>query len=189
MATLRNRETVAATKACLQRLLRIADVQKRGAVGATVKPRVFLAAYMVSCFPENIFENIGGDLEQRLVGAANALLRTFEAICAHIAEDPAVANLPQKLMEDLLNDLRYFFIYFYRWELPDTERLAGRIGQALLAVVQAQKQLEQEGLTDVPEMVKLAQQAARLRAKYLQIKGPEAMERLEAALRASMVTL
>ena len=143
---------------------------------------------MIVCFPSNVFERIG-PVEQQLLDAATRMLETFEGICAalHGADRPSAAQLPRSLTGRLPGALREYMARFGAWRAPDEARLAGRIERALLAVLQAQAQLAAEGAAGSGVGAELAVQAGRLREKLGQIGGAGAVERVEAAARASRV--
>jgi hypothetical protein len=188
---LRSQQTIARSKACLQRLLRLSafrhklDIQE--SAPAKIKTREFLAAYMIACFPANVFESIG-PLEQAVLDAAGRMLAIFERICAALRGDgrQAFSQLPAELTAALPVAVQAYLDRFMEWKVPDEARLARRIERALLAVLQAQAQAGTAA--DAPVLTAaLTEQAGRLREKLAQLAGAEAVARVEAAMRASGV--
>ena len=183
--------TIVTCKACLQRLYLRALLQNKNHTADAVEKlnvRIFLAAYMIVCFPTNVFERIG-PTEQALLDAARRMLETFEGIClaVHGADRPSVAQLPRPLMERLPGEVREYLDRFAAWRVPDEARLVGRIERALLAVLQARAEAG-AGAAGL-NAAELEGQAARLREKLAQLAGADAVARVEAAARASGVLL
>ena len=82
-------------------------------------------------------------------------------------------------------DSKEYLERFAEWKEPDEARLVRRIERALLALLQAQAQLG--AAADAAVQAVLAEQADRLRRKLAQLGGAAAVERAEAAFRASGV--
>ena len=157
-----------------------------GAAPEKINVRVFLAAYMMVCFPTNVFERIG-HLEQAALDAARRMLAVFEAmlVALHGHGRSSFAQLPPHLTAEFPAAVKEYVDRFSDWKVPDEARLIGRIERALLAVLQAQMQLGPA--TDAPGRAELAEQAGRLRQKLVQLSGESAAEHVEAAARASGV--
>ena len=188
---LRMKPTIAIAKACIHRILRLALLQSKirpPDAADKINVRIFLAAYMIVCFPTNVFERIG-PTEQALLDAARRMLETFEGIClaVHGADRPSVAQLPRPLMERLPGEVREYLDRFAAWRVPDEARLVGRIERALLAVLQARAEAG-AGAAGL-NAAELEGQAARLREKLAKLAGTDAVDRVEAAARASSVQL
>ena len=115
------------------------------------------------------------------------MLTTFESICTALlgGDRPAFSQLPADLTSALPAAVKEYLERFAEWKVPDEARLARRIERALLAVLQAQVQLGTAA--DAPVQAVLTEQGDRLRQKLAQLSGAEAVERVEAALRASGV--
>jgi hypothetical protein len=183
--------TIARCKACLERLLRLCACRHKLDVRQAVAPdkintRVFLAAYMVVCFPTNVFERIG-PLEQAVLDSAGRMLASFESICTALRGDErrAFSQLPAALTSALPAAVKEYLERFAEWKEPDEARLVGRIERALLALLQAQAQLG--AAADAAVQAELAEQVDRLRRKLVQLGGAAAAGRVEAAFRASGV--
>ncbi len=187
MRSLRSESTISLSKACIDRVHRLStlhlkiDGSKKFGTNK-VNVRVFLAAYMIACFPAHVFESMGL-LEQTLLQAARRLLDIFETICLtlHNNVGRTATNLPRALMDQFPAALAEYLSRFSEWKEPDEAMLVGRIERALLALVRAHRQL---GTTDSPEALELSAQTERLRAKLLQLGGAEAVGRFEATAAA-----
>ncbi len=179
MHSLRSESTISLSKACLDQIYRLAitnykvDGLQRPIGTSKVNVRVFLAAYMIACFPAHVFESMGL-LEQILLQAAQRLLEIFETICLKLQGH----DLPRELLNQFPAALGEYLSRFSEWKKPDEAMLVGRIERALLAILRKQRQL---GTTDSPEAVDLSAQAERLSAKLLQLGGVEAVGRFQAA--------
>jgi hypothetical protein len=189
MRSLRSESTISLSKACVERVYRLStshsevDGSQKLSSTSKVNVRVFLAAYMIVCFPAHVFESMGL-LEQILLQAARHLLETFEKICFLLQGNDirSFTDLPRALTDQFPAALAEYLSRFSEWKEPDQEMLVGRIERALFALVRAQRQL---GTTESPEAVELLAQTERLRAKLLQLGGAEAVGRFEAAAAAA----
>jgi hypothetical protein len=185
MRFLRSNTTISRSKACLERIYRISMSHLKSenlpnqAETSKVNVRVFLAAYMIVCFPAHVFETMGL-LEQTLLQSARHLLDIFEQICLALHCDDGVptTKLPRALAEEFPAALAAYLSRFSEWKEPDEAKLVGRIEMALLALVRAQRQLK---ATDALEAAELSAQIERLREKLLQLGGTAAVGRFEAA--------
>jgi hypothetical protein len=183
MRSLRLESTISLLKDCLDKIYRLAttkyiiDGLQRPTGTTKVNVRVFLAAYMIACFPAHVFESMGV-LEQSLLQAARRLLEIFEAICLALQSN----DLPGALLIQFPPALTEYLSRFSEWKKPDEAMLVGRIERALLAIVREQRKI---GTTDSPEALELSAQAERLRAKLLQLGGTQAVGRFEATAAAA----
>jgi hypothetical protein len=135
--------------------------------------RVFLAAYMIVCFPANAFERPNDPLERSLTEIAQRMLQSFEAILTSGAP-------PERFRAEL----KEYFQIFHAWKVPDERKLRRRICHALRAIRDAKEALGNQNL-ELREQIDA--QETLLRDKLVQICGQQALDSFEAAMRASCI--
>ena len=176
---LRGEGLKALAKSFVRRLLYLATTLGHVArpEGFTWRPVYFLTAFMISCFPQNVFENIG-ILEQELLGASRAMLERFEAVRADILRDPfGPRNI--RLLQAFAEAFFAFIASFNRWNPGDTERVIGRLRRALFEIIRAQMEDPTNG--------GLANNRERLSQYLRRLAGQQAIDEVIAAANASMV--
>lgn len=181
---LRNRVTIATTKACLERIQRLA-IQRHGlpesvVLCESVNVRVFLSGWMIAFHPSKVFESIGA-LERALFNATGPLLTAFEAILTHVSKSPGhtFAEVPPNLTADFPTLLFDFVAKFRAWKVPDAARVAHRIRAALFALYQAERQLPADEPPDSRLRADFRSEIERMRSRLEQIAGAEALRRFD----------
>ena len=120
-----------------------------------------------------------------LLDAARPLLATFEQLTTLVMETPnfSTSDLPAPLLRRFRAETADYVAKFKAWQAPDALRMAHRVEQALLAVILAQRNAPPETL---PEILV---QRQRLASSLVKLRGPGALEIIEAAARASGVNI
>lgn len=180
---LRNPAYLEATKRCLKRILLLCAARHGMGVNlGTINIREFNTTYMIALKPLDTFEALGGT-ERTLVSFAQEVLTQFHAILDGIAksETDAIGSLPAELTGSFRGALSDFLAAFKPWKAVDEGKLIGRIERALSVLYQANAQLP----PDLPESSTLKEQfrvqTQRLKAKFEQLAGAEAVRAFEAA--------
>ena len=127
--------------------------------------------------------------EQSLLAAARRLVATFEEIAKLVLETPnfSAADLPRVFLENLRQDTVEYFVKFEAWEAPDRVQLVSKIQQALFAVERARMELPADIPANLAFLEHLETQRARLAEKLVQLKAEDALEVVNAAVRASSI--
>ena len=175
---LRGEGLKALAKSFVRRLLYLATTLGHVArpEGFTWRPIYFLTAFMISCFPQNVFENIG-ILEQELLGASRAMLERFEAVRADILRDPfGPRNI--RLLQAFAEAFFAFMPIFIRFRSGDKERVIGRLRRALFAIVEEYHIHPNAGLLEDRE---------RLSEALQRLAGQQVVDEVIAAANAAMV--
>ena len=128
--------------------------------------------------------------EQSLLAAARRLVATFEEIAKVVLETPnfSAADLPRVFLENLLQDTVEYFVKFEVWEAPDRVQLVSKIQQALSAVERARAELPADIPANHAILEQLESQRARLAEKLVLLKDEDALEVVNAAVRASRIS-
>ena len=128
--------------------------------------------------------------EQSLLAAARRLVATFEEIAKVVLETPnlSAADLPRVFLENLRQDTVEYFVKFEAWEAPDRVQLVSKIQQALFAVERARMELPADIPANLAILAQLESQRARLAEKLVQHKDEDALEVVNAAVRASSIS-
>ena len=183
---LRNKETIAITKACLQRL-HLLCIRRHGCSGGgkglehnrlipeNVNVRVFMAGFMIAYRPTHVFESMGR-LEQELYDAATPLLKRFDTMATCLQRKRHFAHVPTELTRDFQAQLIEYLIKFKAWKVPDEAKLVSRIKHALIALYQAREHLPPNEAEDSKLKIEFYTQIERLRTKLEQIGGKKELE-------------
>ena len=128
--------------------------------------------------------------EQSLLAAARRLVATFEEIAKVVLETPnfSAADLPRVFLENLRQDTVEYFVKFEEWEAPDRVQLVSKIQQALFAVERARMEVPADIPANLAILEHLETQRARLAEKLVQLKDEDALEVVNAAVRASSIS-
>ena len=189
---LREKDTIAVTKACLQRIHLLCTF-RHGSPSKALAPdnvnvKVFLAGFMVAYRPTHVFESMGA-LEQALLEAATPLLTIFHKICACIRSSPgrSFQDVPHELTRDFPAMLFEYLQRFKAWKVPDEAKLTCRIKHALIALYQAEEHLPPDEPEDSKLKIEFSTQIERLRGKLQQIAGADVLTRFDEQRRAGQV--
>lgn len=185
---LREAPVIAVSKQFLQRLHRVSVLLNRPSVAVTeyttecVNVRVFLALYMIALRPTHVFESMG-PLETSLWDVAKPLLRCFESIIQQLtARDNMLWAVDIELRASFQALLMDYLRKFKAWKIPDAEKLACRIRNALVSLYDAERHLPPGELPDSKLREKFTEQISRLRFKLQQIAGPPALVDFDAQI-------
>ncbi|EKX31294.1 hypothetical protein GUITHDRAFT_122507 [Guillardia theta CCMP2712] len=145
--------------------------------------RVFLAAFMIIARPESCFECIGR-LERTVEDAAKRLVSTFKDICSRVEDSK---SRPVTLYDwhswiCFLKQLDEYLDAFKAWKIPDENKLTERIKHALLAVYRAESHLHPDNEEYDSMKAEFESQKVKLRAKMLQMAGPQGLESFDESL-------
>ena len=181
---LKDKQVIAATKSCLQRIHSLATFRhgspSKSLVPGNVNVRVFLAAFMIAFRPTHVFESMGA-LEQALFESAVPLLSSFERICTALrsSDHTCFQEVPSDLTKDFPTMLYEYLKRFKAWKVPDEAKLTCRIKHALVALYQAEVHLPPDEPADSKLKVEFRTQIERLRGKLQQIGGAEALAQFD----------
>ena len=202
---LREKRTIADTRACLQRIHwlaarrdsnnKSAEEEAEGAAAAassseevegggppaTVNVRVFLAGFMIAARPSHVFEAPGAPLESALLDASRALTLQFERICGAVLHAPtrSFATVPHATTEGFGACMVAYMACFKAWKVPDETKLATRIRHALIALYQAEALLPPDEPHDSALKREFVTQIERLRSKLQQLTGPDGLRQFD----------
>ena len=189
---LREKDTIAVTKACLQRIHLLCTFRhgspSKALAPENVNVKVFLAGFMVAYRPTHVFESMGA-LEQALLEAAAPLLTTFHNICACIRSSPgrSFQDVPHELTRDFPAMLFEYLKRFKAWKVPDEAKLTCRIKHALIALYQAEEHLPPDEPEDSKLKIEFRTQIVRLRGRLQLIAGADALTQFDEQRRAGKV--
>jgi len=140
------KESAAAMKACLVRILWMLCSKKGKGVEAPYYWRAFnlkivVAAYQVVCFPRRMLTSTGE--ENVLRENAKAVVDLFEEICSKVeAREPITVEMVKELKSCIVKHLQGYTRWFHD---PRTiAHMRGNIERALLALLDARKLAEGE---------------------------------------------
>jgi len=186
---LRNTVVIKSMKLLLHRICVLTTAGTRfmppGAETKNVNVRVFLAAFLMTSYPDNVFESVN-QLETELIMCAHEMLAIFEALSTALRA-PATAEAHRVAVHTALGfplALHNYLKAFQAWKLPDEKKLTDRIAHALEALYAAEDQLGKQdtngnGGAPVDEAALRAEfrgQQQRLRQKLTQIAGEKAVQ-------------
>jgi hypothetical protein len=188
LAKLRRPEVIAAGKACVQRIHRLASRHAPSdAPSVHVNARVFLAAAIISYFQNDVFPVIG-PLEARLTACATTLLDSFDKIVvsAHALRDWRL--VPDDIVRVFGTTILAYIQLFAEWKTPDAARFIEGLRQNLLelydavAVEGARGAVDADAEADTPEVILFAHHTRieRLRHMMLQVSGPQVLALFDA---------
>ena len=141
-----------------------------------VNVRIFLAAYMITVYPVNVFEHTG-ELEIRLMASAKLLLETFEKI---LYSTSPFRGMPHDVTKSFPSQLFDYLRDFKAWKIPDEARLLKRIEHALVALYQARAHLPPDEPENSQLNTEFRTQISRLKEKMLKIGGAAFFAKFEA---------
>lgn len=140
-----------------------------------LRVRVLLAAYMITYFSANIFEQIEAR-EIALIAEAKLLLDLVESFIKHYEEHSSFVQFPRANCLVLIPQIVRYNQAFLAWREPDTARLTTRINTALTALFIAKRNLPSETPVDDPDLLEIERQTTRLLGKLYEIGGPAAVD-------------
>ena len=181
---LREKSVLAAMRAALQRMHMLSTF-RHGSPSKSLAPenvnvRVFLSAFMIAYRPTHVFESMG-TLEQALFEASVPMLSQFEKMCKTLLAAPfkCFQMVPADQTKDFPTTLFEFLRRFKAWKVPDEAKLICRIKHALVALIQAEQHLPPDEPDDSKLKIEFREQITRLRGKFLQIAGQEALDKFD----------
>ena len=166
---------LAASKVFIDRIYGLSVLSLRPRVDSTVvspvRHRVFLSMFMVKYYPALTFDNLNGELEINLRGAADALLLCMETIAAHVAATGSFSGVGVELATAFPLLVAQYGDAFNRWRDVEEDVLLQRLVPAFVALIRAAERL--------PDNAYLTENIAQLRARLLVVVGPAAVAQLE----------
>ena len=185
LTLVRDADTIALTRACLERIHRLCSLRGGEALPGPDKVpiRPFLAAYMIALHTRQVFDSSGGFLEQRLLAAARSLLEVFERICSIIRDGGSISLVPRELTRAFPARLLEYMARFEEWKTPDEAKLVSRIKRALADLYVARDRLIEGGEGSIVLQSEFRVQIERMHAKLTQLCGAEAVEAFDASCR------
>jgi len=105
-----------ATCVVLERVYRLCVRKYRKLVGRRLMFRMFMNAFQLAEFPEDMFEATRGDLEERLFQTACDMLDSFEGITQYILQHYRFSDVPRVLTESFVPLLARYQDLYYEWE-------------------------------------------------------------------------
>jgi hypothetical protein len=143
-------------------------------VGIVVNNRRLLAAYMITYYPNHVFETVHGQREQDVIAAAREFIECFDSILAHVSSgDMSPHSIPADKSSVFQGLTSRYLQTFEAWRDPDNQLLVDRIQRALLALVHAKNHTDE---TEDPHLLTvLDEQIQRLEDKMVELAGAEAL--------------
>ena len=166
---LREKTTVARTKACLERFHRLSNLLH--GVNADepdiINVRVFLASYMIAVYPRNVFDNMGV-LENKVQKSAKLLVDNFEKI---LYSTVSFLEIPSNITKSFPFLLFDYLRDFKAWKVPDDAKLVCRIKHSLVGLYQAIRKLPSDEPKDSRLNTELREHIRVMREKLLEKGG------------------
>jgi hypothetical protein len=195
---LRNTVAIRCMKLVLHRIcvLTAAGAQfvSRGEETKNVNVRVFLAAFMITFKPDEVFESIHkNSLEEDLIRCGSEMLAVFSALFTALRA-PATTEAHRATVAAGLGFhlvLHNYLKAFQAWKLPDEKKITARITHALGALYAAEDHLMEEqeeeehstngsgggaACDNSKQRAEYREQQERLREKLFQIAGEKAVK-------------
>jgi hypothetical protein len=149
--------------------------------GATsVNCRVFLALYMIALYPSKVFDDTN-PLAVALLDSSLPLLKCFEGITQQFMDrDYTFLNVDADLRSNFSWHLFNYMEKFKEWKVPDEAKLICRVKHALVALYCAEEQIPREEPEDSRLKVEFRVQIERLRGRFQQLAGQEALLQFDA---------
>lgn len=179
---IKSKSTILVINLCFNRIYNIITQlygKQNEDILANINIRIFMACYMITYYPNSVFENMG-DLEQKLFNISEILLDTFDNICILIKSGVKFKDITQELTK---NFVVIFFDYlksFKEWKDIDEHKLSSRIKCSLIALYQARKTLDESNpLTEQKYKVEIDIQIKRLRNKLILITSSDTLKEFD----------
>ena len=181
---------VQATKVLLQRVHRMTvslhgfpannPTARPGEGDTSVNCRVFLALYMIALYPSKVFDDTN-PLAVALLDSSLPLLKCFEGITQQFMDrDYTFLNVDADLRSNFSWHLFNYMEKFKAWKVPDEAKLICRVKHALVALYSAEEQIPREEPEDSRLKVEFRVQIERLRGRFQQLAGQEALLQFDA---------
>jgi hypothetical protein len=195
----RDRRVVTSTKQSLDELIKLSYFIANGYHDGNVvglPPRVFLASYMVSYNPTNVFEQTTPEVTA-LKDASDKMTAQFKTMSEALLliQGPEDIHAFKELSKDFYDNAMDYNAKFTIWKRLDEVFLSARINRALGALLLAMFHLAGQALdvdilhdgTD-PLLLQIKAQINRLRTKLGQIAGNVPVAEFDARMAAEMQT-
>ena len=142
--------------------------------------RIILASYMLTFFPEDCIQNMG-ELETIVVGSSAAYLENLKAISDALlnSETKSLHSVSESLTKDYPTLLTTYHKSFMAWKLPRPMLVSIRIKHALVALIEAKKELPSDETVDSELSLDFETQMNRLCVRFGEINGPDELIRLK----------
>ena len=104
-----------ATRLALLRVYNLCFRKYHKKVGPILNFKMFMNAFQLAEFPEDVFEATRGDLEERLFQTSRDMLDSFEGITQYILQHYRFSDVPRVLTESFLPLLSRYQDLYYEW--------------------------------------------------------------------------
>lgn len=139
-----------------------------------MKSRIFLSAYLIICYPNSVFEELG-HVETSLLEASVAMINAFDAVCQQIHDG---LSIPPPMTRTLLETYNAFMQQFMDWKIPDEINLLQRIEYALIAHHESKRYIFQDSQRAIEKEAEIES----MRQKYLQLADRERLHLFESRI-------
>lgn len=176
LAKIRTPKTMKITKLFLTRAVKVALAISPGpSVLQRFNIRNFLSAFLIACFPANVFSDVGA-VEHGVMNAARALLACVESITADLSAGTVFHELPRDRLASLPRLLNEYETAFVAWKTPGMRMMAARMEGAIVQLIAAMEETPED---NAEARAELARQIDRVRAKYLQVVGQTELDAMD----------
>jgi T-complex protein 11 len=152
-----------------------------------INARRFLTSYMVSLYPNNVFDNRGG-LENGAISHANQMLENFEGICRSVQMREGSCLKDIAGFEEFVLRLNNYMQKFAMWKMVDEYRMKSKIKNAIIALYRARGLLPANEPADSALNLQFNRQLSDLKNKFVSVFGQEEMDRFELELSTGNIT-
>jgi hypothetical protein len=149
-------------------------------------PRVILAAFAITAFPDEAFSDVG-ELKTNVMKSAAVFLENYNAIVDTLltSETKSFSEVPENLTQDFASKILTYHRDFAAWKVTDEHKLALRIKYAIIALTEARDYLPSNEPADSLLSLEFETQLNRLYTKFGALMGLEALQSLRNDLAAS----
>ena len=140
--------------------------------------RVFLSAYMIAYFPDEVFDRME-QIEKDLISVTMPLIDVFERISSAISESRNFCDTPSEITASFPSLLLAYMRKFKAWKIPDEERLVQRIQHGLLSLYEARSHLPPDEPDDSVLNIEFRVQIGRLRGRLAQVAGNDFLQKFD----------
>jgi hypothetical protein len=171
---LRRKDVIASGKALFMRLHYMCEFLHPSEIrlDPTINVRKLLAMYMIVFYHADCIEE-PDNLSRALMDASVTLQDMVEEIVHQYNDKGRFCLIEENILKSFVPSVGNYITKFNAWKVPDEARLTLRIRHGLHALYHAQNMVPNDEPEDSPLNAELRTQIARLRAKLVQIAGPE----------------
>lgn len=140
--------------------------------------RMFLSVFMISIYPNEVFEK--GEMvpiQKTMMEAAVQLCIRFERILRTLVQQRDFKRVPAELTVNLVPTLAAFMNSFVEWKRSDEKRMAQRFEEALHALEDclASTTIQSDDPEHARTRLEIEEQIRKLREKFGRLSGGSAM--------------